>query len=317
MRAGEFSVGDLALFASYIGALSGLPRWASLMLARHRHAQVTARRLSSLLPGEDASPAFVHRPLRLAEGAAPRVRPRVPRPPPAAVELRAFGVRHGDDATLAGIDLRLASGSFTVVCGPVGSGKTTLLRGLLGLTGDVEGDVLWNGEPLAELAAHMVPPNAAYVPQVPRLCSASLRDNLTLGVARPPSTSPRPCARPRSTTTSRRCDGLNTLVGPRGVRLSGGQLQRAATARALVADPALLVLDDLSSALDAATERRLWTRLLDGRHGRRQPPTVLVVSHRAAALAHADQVVVLEGGRISRCVEGSAHMRACCLSRDR
>jgi ATP-binding cassette subfamily B protein len=87
--------------------------------------------------------------------------------------------------------------------------------------------------------------------------------------------------------------GLATTVGARGVRLSGGQLQRAATARALTAGPALLALDDLSSALEARTERRVWTRL---RHG--APRTVLVVSHRAAALERADQVVLLDAGRV-------------------
>lgn len=298
MRAGDFTVGDLALFASYIGTLSGLPRWTGILLARHRHAQVAARRLQALLPRGDAALAVVHRPLRLDRVAPPRQRPRAVPPQPAEVVLRGLGVRHRDGSGVTGVDLRLAPGWFTVVTGPIGSGKSTLLRGLLGLAGEVTGEVRYDGRAVEDLAAFMVPPRAACVPQVPHLYSATLRDNLTLGV----ETSAEQLAEAVHAAAfdadvAAMPDGLDTVVGPRGVRLSGGQLQRAATARALVAEPALLVLDDLSSALDAATERRLWARLLDRRRGR--PPTVLVVSHRAAAFDHADQVVVLEGGRVA------------------
>ena len=87
--------------------------------------------------------------------------------------------------------------------------------------------------------------------------------------------------------------GLDTLVAPRGVRLSGGQAQRAAAARMLVRDPELLVFDDLSSALDVETERVLWERMFEGRD-----TTCLVVSHRRPALRHADQIVVLKDGRV-------------------
>src|SRR5688500_12773348 len=101
-------------------------------------------------------------------------------------------------------------------------------------------------------------------------------------------------------------EGLDTLVGPRGVRLSGGQVQRAAAARMFVRDPELLVFDDLSSALDVETERTLWERLFESRNAGpsstdgngRHRPTCLVISHRRAALRNADQSIVLKNGRI-------------------
>ena len=302
MRSGDFSVGDLALFASYVTSLAGLPRWAGLVLTRHRHAQVAAGRMAKLLPGENADEAVVHRDLGIERLVHAEPRARHDTPAPADVRLEGFGVRHGGRGVLAGVELHLSAGSFTVVCGPVGSGKTTLLRALLGLAGPTTGTVRWDGEVVDDLAAHMVPPRCAYVPQVPRLLSASLRDNLTMGRATPGWLLDDIVGRAAlQRDLQAMADGLDTVIGPRGVRLSGGQLQRVAAARALAADPALLVLDDLSSALDAATERELWSRLLRDQH-----PTVLVVSQRAAALERADQIVLLNQGRVHQVDPGQA-----------
>jgi ATP-binding cassette, subfamily B, bacterial len=89
-------------------------------------------------------------------------------------------------------------------------------------------------------------------------------------------------------------DGFETMVGPRGVRLSGGQVQRSAAARMLVRSPRLLIFDDLSSALDVETEAELW----DGLFARGETTTVLAVSHRRPALKRADQVIVMDEGRV-------------------
>jgi ATP-binding cassette subfamily B protein len=299
MRSGSFTVGDLALFTAYLSWMAGVPRWAGTVLARHRHAQVSVRRVARLLPGGDPDEAVRPRPLRLEGAYVPAVLPRENRVAPAAVRLRGFGVVHAGGTGVSAVDLDLAPGSFTVVTGPVGSGKTTLVRGLLGLEPHVTGTVEWDGEVVGDLAGHMTPPRCAYVPQVPRLFSATLRDNLTLGRATADALldgGVRTAALDGDVADMPA--GLDTVVGPRGVRLSGGQLQRAATARALVTDASLLVFDDVSSALDATTEQRLWQRLLAGRDGTSVVPTVLVISHRAAALAHADQVVTMDAGRI-------------------
>ncbi|MGH3664565.1 MAG: ATP-binding cassette domain-containing protein, partial [Egibacteraceae bacterium] len=226
--------------------------------------------------------------------AAPPRRPLVPAQGPAAVSIRDLSYRHADGHVLAGVDLDLASGSLTVLTGPVGSGKSTLLRVLLGLLPADAGTVRWDGEAVADLAVHMTPPRCAYVAQVPRLFSVSLGDNVRVGLDAHDDTvrsALRAAALERDVEEMEL--GLDTLVGPRGVRLSGGQAQRTAAARALLRRPALLVLDDLSSALDGETEQRLWQQLLDGDH-----PTLLAVSHRAAVLARADRVVVLTDGRL-------------------
>lgn len=170
-----------------------------------------------------------------------------------------------------------------------------MLRAVLGLVPAEGGAITWNGDAVFDPGSFMVPPRVAYVAQVARLQSDTLAENLLLGW-------------PAADDTLRRAlhlaalerdvadmpAGLATMVGPRGVRLSGGQLQRATTARALVRRPELLVVDDLSSALDVDTEAELWARLAEG-----GPETCLVVSRRRAALLRADEVIVLSAGQVA------------------
>ena len=132
-----------------------------------------------------------------------------------------------------------------------------------------------------------MPPNAAFLSQVPQLISDSVADNVGLG---PVSTEALAAALALAAITDdidAMPDGAATLIGPRGLRLSGGQRQRLATARALVHVPELVVLDDLSSALDVETELELWRNLADA------GMTVLAVSHRAVAFERADQIITL------------------------
>jgi ATP-binding cassette subfamily B protein len=292
---GDFTVGDLVLFTSYASTLAGLPYHGGRLLVRYRQAGVAVERLSSLLPAGSAAAMATHRPLYVAGREPP-----APVPDSAAYEpLRVLEVR-GLTATHASsgrgirdVDLVLERGSFTVIRGAVGAGKSTLLRSLLGLMPAAAGMVTWNGKPVTDLAAFMAPPRCAYVPQAPRLFSESVEDNILLG-ADPVTVDTAAAVRTAvlAADLEGMPDGLATRVGTRGVRLSGGQLQRVAIARAAVRRPDLLVLDDVSSALDVMTEQTLWDRLLTNRQA-----TLLVVSNRPATIARADQVITLESGR--------------------
>ena len=182
-----------------------------------------------------------------------------------------------------------------MVTGRIGAGKTTLLRTILGLFPADAGTIEWNGRLVDDPAAHLAPPYAAYTPQVPKLFSMSLEDNLVLG----DTVDTRLLNQSIHIATMRHDidlmpEGLATMVGPRGVRLSGGQVQRSASARMLNRASQLLVLDDVSSALDVETEQQLWTRLFLAR----KEIAALVVSHRHAALARADEVIVMDRGRV-------------------
>ena len=141
----------------------------------------------------------------------------------------------------------------------------------------------------------MVPPRVAYAAQVPRLFSASLAENLRLGWdASDDQVDAALHTAALEDDVAEMAEGLGTLIGPRGMRLSGGQAQRATAARALLRRPSLLLVDDLSSALDADTESRLWARITAGIGDGRG---VIAVSHRPPVLERADQVIRLDRGR--------------------
>ncbi|MDP9282377.1 MAG: ABC transporter ATP-binding protein/permease, partial [Chloroflexota bacterium] len=304
MRDGTFTVGDFALFVSYLGFVTEFSGFLGLFLTQYKQLGVSVGRMLALMRGGatnvPAAALVVSKPLDLAEpvpGEIPPVRTDT-----AAIEkLRRldavgltyhFGRAPGDGAGIDNVSLTVRRGEFTVVTGRVGAGKTTLLRVLLGLLPRDGGEIRWNGEVVDDPAAFFVPPRCAYVPQVPRLFSDSLKANILLGlgsVEAAVGTAIRAAVLEQDVAGL--THGLDTLVGSRGVRLSGGQVQRAAAARAFVRRAELLVVDDLSSALDVETERTLWERLLDGPESNDRAATILAVSHRRPALRRADRII--------------------------
>ncbi len=295
MASGEFAVGDLAVFTAYLGWLSFLPRMIGRMLARRKQAAVAFGRMGGLVADADPRHVVGDRDLPIARRDV-RVRPATVRPervPLDELEVLHLRATYPGGAGVQDVSFRVRRGSFTVITGEIGSGKSTLLRAVLGLAAraEVSGELWWNGRQLDDRAAFFVPPNAAYLPQVPQLISDSLADNVALGPVDEFALVTAFELAAVATDIAAMPDGADTLVGPRGLRLSGGQRQRVATARALVHTPELVVLDDLSSALDVETELQLWTNLAAA------GMTVIAVSHRAVAFERADQVVRLEAGR--------------------
>ena len=315
MRDGSFTVGDFALFVWVAGGPNTgyALRWIADFLASLRRARVSFARLAELVP--EAPPDS------LVQGGSLHLWGAVPEEPYPAktkedtlttLEIRGLTHRRKDTGSgVQDVSLALPRGSFTVVTGRIGSGKTTLLEVLLGLLPMDSGEVLWNGRRVEDLHTFLAPPRCAYTAQTPWLYSDTVRSNILMGLDvndRDLDAAVRLGVLEPDVAELER--GLDTVVGPRGVRLSGGQVQRTAAVRMFVRDPELLVFDDLSSALDVTTEETLWERLFE-----QEGVTSLVVSHRRTALARADNIVVLKDGaveaegKLADLLESSPEMR--------
>jgi len=323
---GTFTIGDFALFVAYLWEVTDGLTFIGNMLAVQKQTDVSVHRMARQIENvrhrdesdfagqavkgvqaQIASPAAYETLFAPTEVYLDGNFPPLPYVTKQATDrlhsLVASGLSYRHRSTgrgIAQIDLNLPHGSFTVVTGRIGAGKSTLLRVLLGLLPLDQGEVRWNGQLVEHRADFFVPPRAAYTGQVPRLFSDTLRNNILMGM---PEEAADLEAAIHGAVMERDLQqletGMETMVGPRGVRLSGGQIQRAAAARMLVRRPALYVFDDLSSALDVETERILWDRLFT--HADQHiddAPTCLVVSHRRAALRRADHIIVLKDGRV-------------------
>ena len=243
-------------------------------------------------------PSFRHLEEAIAEAEAAAERKGGRPPPPLAREIRFEGVGFAYDSrpVFETLTLTLPAHRLIVVTGPSGSGKTTLVDLLLGFLEPSRGEILVDGVPLAAIDRRAWRRRVGYAPQELALLHATVRDNLTLG---DPAIGDEDLAWALELAEARDIvaalpEGLATSVGERGLMLSGGQRQRLSLARALACRPRLLILDEVTSALDLATERRLCRRLA----GLTGAMTILAITHRPAWLEVADWVLDLSRGTL-------------------
>jgi ATP-binding cassette subfamily B protein len=183
----------------------------------------------------------------------------------------------------------------------VGSGKTTLIKILAGILPPAEGRVLVDDQDFKEICPASFALTLGYVPQESLLFSGKIRENIAFGTRgeglhlEDAELAEALDIAQISAEVANFSEGVDTLLGQRGIAVSGGQKQRLAIARALARKPSLLLLDDITASLDAANEERLWGSIAEKLAGL----TCIVVSHRLSTLHYADKVLFLEGGRAS------------------
>lgn len=306
MRAGDFTLGDFSLFVYLLQSMGDLTTFGGMLWARYKQLDVSVKRMYRLMENAPLNALVEHSPINLT-GDLPAVTYPTKTASDRLGELVANHLTFHYPNSVNGIEdisLKVKRGSLTVITGRIGSGKTTLLRVLLGLLPAESGEIRWNGQVITDPGNFFIPPRCAYTAQVPRLFSNTLRNNILLGLNRPDDDiykATRLAVMDRD--LEQLDDDLETMVGSRGVKLSGGQAQRTAAARMFIREPELLVFDDLSSALDVETERQLWERIFES--GNETPAlapgaseTCLVVSHRRPLLRRADHIIVLKDGKV-------------------
>ncbi|WP_110240682.1 ATP-binding cassette domain-containing protein [Nocardioides gilvus] len=284
---GTWGLGTTLLVANAVAGFDWFGRVAGLVVSEAPGTRAWQQATSRLAGGVDLMdlPPDVD----LVHGGAPAPA-LVRRSPLHELRLTDFSAVH-EDGTIGvhSVELAVRAGELVLVVGQVGSGKSSLLAAVAGLV-DHRGSITWNGDEVTDAELFLRPAQVAHVAQVPRVLSGTFVDNVRLGHQRH-FEAPVEAARLSSDVAD--AGGREALVGHRGVRLSGGQVQRLALARALATDAELLLADDVSSALDAATEVELWHAL------RGRGATVIGATSKRAALAVADRVVVLVDGEVA------------------
>ena len=214
-----------------------------------------------------------------------------------AVEFRDVQFRYGTRPILRGVNLQIRSGEMIGLVGPSGAGKTTLINLVCRFHDISEGSILIDGHDVRQLALEDYRRNIGIVLQEPFLFYGTIAENISYG--RPDATREQIISAARAARAHefilRQPDGYDSFVGERGMSLSGGERQRISIARALLIDPAILILDEATSAVDTETEREIQLALENLTRGR----TTIAIAHRLSTLRRADRLVVLEQGRVT------------------
>ena len=278
---GEMTVGELVTFVTYLDMLVWPLQAIGWLYNIGQRGDVSYGRIEKLLAEESSVKEMAKEGLVAVNG---------------RLEYNIDNFSYLDKSTLSEIKFSIEKGQTLGIVGVTGSGKTTLLKLLLREYDVVDGEILLNGENIKNYKLKDLRSLIGYVPQDQVLFAMSIKENIRF--ADPAYLDE------RVEEVTKLCglyndiksmpDGIDTIIGERGVSLSGGQKQRIAMSRALIMDPDILILDDSLSAVDAKTENLILENLKEERKGK----TTIITAHRLSAIVHADLIIVMDNGKI-------------------
>ncbi len=280
---GQMTIGQLITFQIYLGMLSGAVWGLSDIVLVYQQGNVSFRKIDELLKAEDS----LEKEGQVEINSIDQIE----------FEEYVFQYPTGEATTLKKIDFNLNRGETLGIVGKTGSGKTTLVRQLLRQYPISEtGAIRINGRSIQDYSIQNLEGLIGYVPQEHILFSKTVGHNIRFGNLQADERAVNEAIESADFTKdiARMSEGLETLIGEKGVSISGGQKQRVSIARALIREPELLILDDSLSAVDAKTE----SAIIENIRQVRQDKTNVIVTHRLSAVAQADKILVIEDGQI-------------------
>lgn len=294
MKNGNFTVGDFALFEYYLWFVGALPYWIGELYKSYKQTPISFERLIAIFDNVSLDDITNKTVSTYHEKSLKLSRPA----PLDLLEVKELSFNFSNNGFgIEDISFKVPKNSLTVITGVVGSGKSTLVRVLIGLLKKDSGHILWNGKRIEESSEFFLPPTCGYTPQIPMLFNRSIKENILMGADEKNVDINKVLFLSALDVDIREFEnGLDTVIGVNGTKLSGGQRKRLAIARMLAQDPALIVIDDFSSSIDIDTEQVIRERLL-----KEKKYTCILVSHRRTALELADNIIMLEKGRICAC----------------
>jgi ATP-binding cassette subfamily B protein len=282
--AGSLSLGSFVMFNTYMGTLIWPMIAFGWVVNLVERGTASLKRINAILEERSS----------IEEPPAPRP---LPEPLRGEIEFRDVTVEYPAGKALDRINLRIPAGATVAIVGHTGSGKTTLVHLIPRMMDPAEGSVLVDGIDVREYSPAALRRQIGFVPQETILFSATLAGNIAFGADGASEEEILRAADLAGLAPDIESfpNGLQTLIGERGITLSGGQKQRAAIARAVLRNPRILILDDALSSVDTVTEDRILSSLSALMKGR----TTILISHRVSTVRNADRIFVIEKGQVA------------------
>ena len=290
-KSGEFTVGDFAIFEYYFWFIRMLPSHIGKLIKQYKQSIVSINRVESLIEGRSLNTLVESKEWNIPNIKAIKAKDYSM----SNIEIRNLNyIYKSTNRGVKNINLNIERKSINVISGKTGSGKTTLLRAILGLVNIESGEYYLNGVKLNSNENIFKPPFCSYTPQIPKLFTDTIRNNILMGIDESKVDMEKILYLSALDVDINKFEnGLDTIIGNKGSKISGGQQKRIALARMLAINPEIIVIDDFSSSLDVLTEQLIFERLIKPREY-----TCILVSNRAGIIQNSDNNIVLEDGII-------------------